>query len=250
MEVHAHTHTARKKWTHYLWEFLMLFLAVFCGFLAENQREHYVEYQRAKEYAKALLEDLTQDTLEIKDVIREDKIVLSCFDSIQSIVHRNPLSKKVPSGFYYYCNIGTASPAVVWANASITQITQSGSLRYFNPGLIKKISSYYSMSQYITNLNSIDRGFRERAMELKSQVLDNYLFSRYSSYPIVEWPNIPDSLMNGLLEVHDPYKMNEFANSLENRRANFSILIRKVYPAALDAAIELMNLLKKEYHLE
>ena len=33
MEVHAHTHTARKKWTHYFWEFLMLFLAVFCGFL-------------------------------------------------------------------------------------------------------------------------------------------------------------------------------------------------------------------------
>ena len=28
MEVPAHTHTARKKWTHYFWEFLMLFLAV------------------------------------------------------------------------------------------------------------------------------------------------------------------------------------------------------------------------------
>ena len=35
MEVHQHTHTPRKKWTHYFWEFLMLFLAVFCGFLAE-----------------------------------------------------------------------------------------------------------------------------------------------------------------------------------------------------------------------
>ena len=45
MEVHTHTHTARKKWTHYLWEFLMLFLAVFAGFLAENQREHIVEHQ-------------------------------------------------------------------------------------------------------------------------------------------------------------------------------------------------------------
>lgn len=26
MEVHAHTHTTRKNWTHYFWEFLMLFL--------------------------------------------------------------------------------------------------------------------------------------------------------------------------------------------------------------------------------
>ena len=39
MEVHAHTHTARKKWTHYFWEFLMLFLAVFSGFLAEKKRK-------------------------------------------------------------------------------------------------------------------------------------------------------------------------------------------------------------------
>ena len=50
MEVHAHTHTPRKKWTHYFWEFLMLFLAVFCGFLAENQREHFIEHRREKEY--------------------------------------------------------------------------------------------------------------------------------------------------------------------------------------------------------
>ena len=42
MEVHAHTHTEKKKFTHYLWEFLMLFLAVFCGFLAENFREHKI----------------------------------------------------------------------------------------------------------------------------------------------------------------------------------------------------------------
>ena len=46
MEVHHHAHTARKKWTHYFWEFLMLFLAVFCGFLAEYQLEHTIEHNR------------------------------------------------------------------------------------------------------------------------------------------------------------------------------------------------------------
>src|SRR6476661_4911750 len=58
MEVHAHSHTERKKWHHYLWEFLMLFLAVFCGFLAENVREHMVEQQRSKELAGNLYKDL------------------------------------------------------------------------------------------------------------------------------------------------------------------------------------------------
>ena len=42
METHAHhPHTAPgKKWTHYFFEFFMLFLAVFAGFLAENQLEN------------------------------------------------------------------------------------------------------------------------------------------------------------------------------------------------------------------
>ena len=48
MEVHAHTHTERKRLRHYLFEFFMLFLAVFCGFLAENFREHIVEKKTGK----------------------------------------------------------------------------------------------------------------------------------------------------------------------------------------------------------
>ena len=40
MEVHHPHHvTHKKKWGEYLLEFLMLFLAVFLGFLAENWRE-------------------------------------------------------------------------------------------------------------------------------------------------------------------------------------------------------------------
>src|SRR6187551_4116184 len=69
MEVHAHTHTAdpdshrgRKKWTHYFWEFLMLFFAVFCGFLAEYQLEHTIENQREKKYISSFIEDLRADT--------------------------------------------------------------------------------------------------------------------------------------------------------------------------------------------
>jgi hypothetical protein len=63
MEVHAHSHTPRKKWTHYFWEFIMLFLAVFCGFLAEYQLEHKIERDRAKELAKSFYEELKSDSV-------------------------------------------------------------------------------------------------------------------------------------------------------------------------------------------
>ena len=36
MEVHAHSHTPRKKWTHYIWEFLMLFPAVLIAMEGDN----------------------------------------------------------------------------------------------------------------------------------------------------------------------------------------------------------------------
>src|SRR5215471_1962360 len=64
MEVHAHElHKAPGHgWKHYIFEFLMLFLAVFCGFLAENQREHMVERKKEKEYLSSLVGDLKYDT--------------------------------------------------------------------------------------------------------------------------------------------------------------------------------------------
>jgi hypothetical protein len=74
MEVHAHTHTARKKWTHYLWEFLMLFLAVFCGFLAEYQLEHKIEKDRERQYISSLYEDLKENDKMFSQVLILQKI--------------------------------------------------------------------------------------------------------------------------------------------------------------------------------
>ncbi|MEJ7674922.1 MAG: hypothetical protein WKF59_20040 [Chitinophagaceae bacterium] len=41
-----HSTKEKKTWKSYFWEFLMLFLAVFCGFLAEYQLEHKIEKDR------------------------------------------------------------------------------------------------------------------------------------------------------------------------------------------------------------
>src|SRR5678810_1108541 len=92
MEVHHHSHTARKKWTHYFWEFLMLFLAVFCGFFAEYQLEHTIEHQREKEYIRSMIEDAKTDTANIHAAIdfnltrisRLDSLATNCFNYIQT----------------------------------------------------------------------------------------------------------------------------------------------------------------------
>src|SRR4029077_20773322 len=101
MEVHTHTHTPRKKWTHYIWEFIMLFLAVFCGFLAENQREHLVENKREKILVRSLLKDLEADTANayacLNDTVRIEKL-----DSLLEILYQPTIDKMDLRKAYFF----------------------------------------------------------------------------------------------------------------------------------------------------
>src|SRR6187549_3266764 len=96
MEVHHHSHTSdpdshrgRKKWTHYFWEFFMLFIAVTLGFFVENMREHYIEHKRGLQYIRSFVEDLKTDTAGFSHTIAQYKIkeaqldqLYVCYDSI------------------------------------------------------------------------------------------------------------------------------------------------------------------------
>ena len=128
MEVHAHTHTARKKWTHYLWEFLMLFLAVFCGFLAENQREHIVERQREKKYMLSLVEDLKADTAFINnDIIDKWKKVMGLDSLIRNLYSKDIFSKQAEIYRQFRSNNPILTP--LFNDQTIFQLRSSGNMR-------------------------------------------------------------------------------------------------------------------------
>ena len=86
MEVHHHAHTPRKKWTHYFWEFLTLFLAVFCGFLAEYQLEHKIERDREVVYMKNMLEDLKKDTANINAAVNGNRFFVAGIDTLLDLL--------------------------------------------------------------------------------------------------------------------------------------------------------------------
>ena len=72
----------------------MLFLAVFAGFFAENQREHYVERQRAKAYAASMLSDLRSDTVELKNYISYTSYATHNIDTLLDLLS-NQRSRKM-----------------------------------------------------------------------------------------------------------------------------------------------------------
>jgi hypothetical protein len=83
MEVHHHAHHGgNKNWKSYIWEFLMLFFAVFCGSLAEYQLEHKIERDREKEYILSMIEDVKTDTANIHTALAYNSARIYRLDSL------------------------------------------------------------------------------------------------------------------------------------------------------------------------
>src|SRR5437588_5849651 len=83
MEVHHHGHVHQeKKWKEYIFQFLMLFLAVFCGFLAENWREHTVEKSRAHQFLESMLVDVRTNIKNLDSLMGQDRNIIANHDSL------------------------------------------------------------------------------------------------------------------------------------------------------------------------
>jgi len=259
MEVHHHSQTERKKWTHYFWEFLMLFLAVFCGFLAENQREHIVEGQRAKEYAKSLLSDMKEDTAEISGGILQNSFMVEAFDSCVSIGMKNIDNPAVPGVFYYYSRFTTNAYSIDWNKSTLTQLIQSGNLRYFkNKNLVNKINKYHSLQGQIVSNNEQDQQHRNKIAEIRSRLLAARYYEVFAQLQIsIEMKgHIPNEMMDRLIMQQLSLKpgstgvMEEYLNNLMDRKWRNKRYVEELYPQALKIAAEIIEMLKKEYHLK
>ena len=185
MEVHHHsspapggTHTERKKWTHYFWEFLMLFLAVFCGFLAENQREHLVEHQREKQYARELYDEFLADSIAVANKIslRLDKE--KDMDYLRNYFKDSSLTV-LPREFYpayttvmYLVNTYSFEPK----DGILSQLKSSGSLRYFKNTTLQKL--FGDISVCINNVRyRNDQEYQFFASPVKQFDLKHYDFN-------------------------------------------------------------------------
>jgi hypothetical protein len=152
MEVHQHTHTSRKKWFHYFWEFLMLFLAVFCGFLAEYQLEHKIESDRAKELAASFYNELKADSAAIQQVVKRRARKDQAFSYMRNYFRDSSItncSKTFALNFTY--GYVMFSPSIFEPrDAILEQLKSSGSLRYFKNKDLQTLTGNLSVA--IANL--------------------------------------------------------------------------------------------------
>lgn len=244
MEVHAHTHTERKKIKHYLFEFLMLFLAVFAGFLAENIREHKVEKDRERIYIKNLYEDLKADTVIYSVFFINTSQALAGIDSLVHLM-KSPDRNAHVAKIYLLARIATIGTATVYPNVrTFEEMKQGGQLR-----LISDREVADSISLYYNSLNIV-------------AAQNNFIFERVGDY-MGEAGKVFDSeiLLNILkdkkepaagsvrLISDDPVIINQFlarAQYLYGSNAiQYGYILRRN-----EMAKNLIALIKKEYPLQ
>jgi hypothetical protein len=172
MEVHHHsspapggTHTARKKWTHYFWEFLMLFLAVFCGFLAEYQLEHKIEKTREKQFVESLANDVKADIVHLNDIINNRSSRQIRLDSLTFFLN-SPEYEKLGNSIY-------SNSASVSRRIDIRFIPNDGTMQQLkNAGgrrLIRNHAVVDSITKYDVGVRNL-----EKIGETEEIVLQDY----------------------------------------------------------------------------
>ena len=251
MEVHHHSHTARKKWTHYFWEFFMLFLAVTAGFLVENQREHYIEKKREKKFAKSLVDDLKMDTTNFQRVYLNNDSCLSKLDSLIFLL-KSPARDAHSSQLYYLARtVYGVSRGYISTDRTFNQMRSSGNLRLIEPSEISdSISSYYYSKiellrlQYDVWTMQMDEYFKNASLIFDASIFQQMHHERMQNKsrnfslppgkpPLVNVNN--EAIMSFIGNAHFLYtRMTAMGNNALTARAS---------------AINLINMLHQHYHL-
>ncbi len=252
MEVHHHAHhEGKKNWKSYFWEFLMLFLAVFCGFLAENQREHIIEHNREKQYMQSIYNDLKKDTA-FNNRFRN---VLSGYykrlDSIKNMISSRQYLAD-PNNFYISAFRCRTNINFETQNSAYEQIKSSGNLRLIRKkGLSDSIANYYSFIQETVNFQ--DSRHIQATADIAAAMWDvldakYYILDTLSDIKKSNWSGLSLG-ENTSMKYVDEQKMLKLKNLCYERM----LIIRPLRNFTIDLndrATTLLLLIKNEYHFE
>jgi len=252
MEVQKHPHhvTHKKKWTEYLLEFFMLFLAVFLGFIAENLREDIAEHNRAKHYANSLYYDMIQDSMKLNEAVNICSQIAFKIDTLRNLCRGKEIKDVKGGAIYYYSRFAFRHWWFKSNDATIKQLKSSGSLRYFrNYDLEDAIGKYDQSLSWLETAILTDREILQQGTIYRYQLLDAYILDSVFSYTIAR-PFINDFIQrNQPLITYDKTKWSEYLNFTASRGAGLKRIISVAYMPALENARQVITLLKQEYQI-
>jgi hypothetical protein len=239
----------------------MLFLAVFCGFLAENQREHYVEHQREKQYARELYDEFFADSIVVANKINARLEKEKDMDYLSSYIRDSSLTT-LPREFYpAYSTVMYLVTSYFFEpkDGILNQLKNSGSLRYFKNTTLQKL--FGDISVFISNVRDRnDQEYQFFASPIKPYILKHYDFGWFNELRKRDKNAIGLNLINAYRKSDTTIKASILnLSSFDRGEATNMILFYKQMLVStrtlpmndyITVNHKLLQELRKEYHLE
>jgi hypothetical protein len=246
MEVHHHTHHehGKRNWKSYFWEFLMLFLAVFCGFLAEYQLEHKIEKDRERKFISLLSNDLQAD-LDSIAAIRIHRVERTSQADSLRIALNNGTYKEHGADVYFWGRNISRRRFFLSADGTMQQLKNSGGLRLVhNKAIIQKIIAYdVTYRAYLRQLD-VEMELITVYRDVAGKVFNGAVFQTISTTNISKRPEGNPQLFD-----QSPAAINELSNRL-NYLLGSQYRLSQLLDELESKATELLVLIKKEYKLK
>src|ERR1700694_595421 len=250
MEVHKHPHhvTHKKKWFEYFVEFLMLFLAVFLGFVAENIREEAVDKHREKQYMQSFVYDLKNDTANLNEGFPRKDGRLKAIDSVFLYFQTNPNTDIIPGSVLRFMRRTEWDRHYRRNSTTIDQLKNAGGLRLIQKNHIAdSIAAYDLLWQRAEFWREGYITLQDKCKDLLHKIVNaNELLSYYRLQPMFTVDrNIVDTIKVRINKIY----MNEFLNFLSDQKIT-TTQDRDGYKAIEQSAERLIALIHKEYKLK
>jgi len=177
MEVHHHPdlHHKKKKWKEYLLEFLMIFLAVTLGFFAETIREKISEKHREKDYIIGLINNIQNDTSELKGLIKRNDLELRGIDSLMKISKNKFTNLLIQDSMFFYALQYTQTLFLFQFNdLTLVQLRNAGGFSVIHrQEIIDSIGLFYSFYQTALKFNgNYYNEYYNKMVQFAAQVMD------------------------------------------------------------------------------
>jgi len=160
MEVHHHPdlHHRPKPGKEYFLEFLMIFLAVAMGFLAESLREHISDRSKEREYVVSMLGNLARDTVDLNNVIAANLHKADGLDTLKGVLGEyldSPYHYQVLDSVYQYCGLYIPYKYIFESHdGTLVQLRNSGGYRLIQKGEAADSIAAYDVMNGITMISN------------------------------------------------------------------------------------------------
>ena len=220
----------------------MLFLAVFCGFLAEYQLEHVIEHNREKKFVKQMLADLRDDSTFFSNRIPALNTQLQKHQQFYHLMTSN--IKPTDKDILNKCLPLLYTFDVSAVTATYDQMKTSGGLRYIQD---QKLTS--ALQQYYEVL--LPRVVKASDLEIGYYV-DNINPIVLKQFRVQDFDYLGDSVKvaNPIILGRTTENDQILLNVIEGYGSFHKVLLERLMIPCNNKLNELIELLKKEYHLQ